>query len=237
MFINTRQRTLAPEIMDDFLLEGEELRNNLDEIAQINRLLGGNKATLSGVTTLLQKVAPGQTVTIADIGCGNGDMLRELSDYGKKHQLKLKLLGVDANKFTVNHALALSANYPDISYECIDVMDEAFGNISYDILLCTLTLHHFKTEEILQLMNRFRSNARVGIVINDLQRSALAYRLFQMVCFACRLGRISKEDGLTSILRGFKRKEILELSEKLNIVHYTLRWKWAFRYQWTISNL
>ncbi|GAA3929974.1 methyltransferase domain-containing protein [Chitinophaga oryziterrae] len=237
MFINTRQRTLAPEIMDDFLLEGDELKDNLDEIAQINRLLGGNKATLSGVAALLLQITPGQTITIADIGCGNGDMLRELSDYGKEHKLQLKLLGIDANNFTVSHATALSANYPDISYECIDVMDGSFEHISYDILLCTLTLHHFKTGEIIQLMNRFRRKARIGIVINDLQRSALAYRLFQLVCIVCRLGKISREDGLTSILRGFKRKEIVELSEKLNIVHYTLRWKWAFRYQWIISNL
>jgi len=237
MFMNTRQRTLAPEIMDDFLLEGDALKDNLDEIAKINRFLGGNKVTLNGVNTLLRQVTPGRTITIADIGCGNGDMLRELSDYGKKHKLQLKLLGIDANNFTISYATALSANYPDISYECINVMDGSFENISCDILLCTLTLHHFKTGEIIQLMNSFRRKARIGIVINDLQRSALAYRLFQLVCIICRLGKISAEDGLTSILRGFKRKEIVELSEKLNIVHYTLRWKWAFRYQWIISNL
>ncbi|SFD75972.1 2-polyprenyl-3-methyl-5-hydroxy-6-metoxy-1,4-benzoquinol methylase [Chitinophaga sp. CF118] len=237
MFINTRERTLAPEIMDDFLLEGEELRENLDEIAQINRLLGGNKATLSGVAVLLNKVPAGKEIVIADIGCGNGDMLRELAVYGRKHGLQLKLRGIDANNFAVRHATVLSANYPEISYECIDVMDEAFDRMPYDILLCTLTLHHFKTGEILQLMNRFLSNATVGIVINDLHRSALAYRLFHLISVVFRLGKISREDGLTSILRGFKRKEILELSESLNIVHYTLRWKWAFRYQWIISNL
>jgi SAM-dependent methyltransferase len=237
MSINTRERTLAAEIMDDFLLEGDELKDNLEEIAQINRLLGGNNATLSGVTALLKKVPVNRKIIIADIGCGNGDMLRELSAYGKKHQLTLQLVGVDANHFTVTHARELSANYPDITYECIDVMHESFGNISYDILLCTLTLHHFKTNEILQLMNRFRKTATIGIVVNDLQRSALAYRLFQLVCIVFRLGKISRNDGLTSILRGFKRNEIRELSEKLNIVHYTLRWKWAFRYQWIISNL
>jgi 2-polyprenyl-3-methyl-5-hydroxy-6-metoxy-1,4-benzoquinol methylase len=237
MFINTRQRTLAPEIMDDFLLEGAALRDNLDEIALINRLLGGNRVTLSGVATLLKKGAADKEITIADIGCGNGDMLRELAAYGRKQRLKLKLIGIDANSFTVKHAMTLSANYPEISYECIDVLSETFGNISYDILLCTLTLHHFKTGEILQLMNTFRSNASIGIVVNDLQRSGLAYRLFQLAGGLFRLGRISREDGLTSILRGFKRKELLELSEKLNIVHYTIRWKWAFRYQWIISNL
>jgi 2-polyprenyl-3-methyl-5-hydroxy-6-metoxy-1,4-benzoquinol methylase len=237
MFINTRNRTLAAEIMDDFEMKGDELTKSLDEIAQVNRLLGGNNVTLSGVKTLLQGISPEREITIADIGCGNGDMLRELAAFGKKHQLNLKLLGIDANYFTISHAKSLSANYTDISYECMDILDEAFREIDYDIVVCTLTLHHFKNDEILHLMKRFQEKAVIGIVINDLQRSALAYRLFQLFCAAFRLGKMSREDGLTSILRGFKRKEILELSEKLNIVHYTLRWKWAFRYQWIISNL
>ena len=43
MSINTKYRTDEPEIMDDFSLEGEELRDALDKIAKINQLLGGNK--------------------------------------------------------------------------------------------------------------------------------------------------------------------------------------------------
>jgi 2-polyprenyl-3-methyl-5-hydroxy-6-metoxy-1,4-benzoquinol methylase len=237
MFINTRRRTLAPEIMDDFLLEGEALRENLEEIAWINRLLGGNKVTIAGVDALLKKIAAGKEIVIADIGCGNGDMLRELADYGRKHKRNFKLLGIDANSFTINHAKELSAAYPEIQYACMNVQDAGFSEVYYDILLCTLTLHHFKTAEILQLMTRFVNNAGVGVVINDLQRSALAYRLFQLISFIFRLGSISREDGLTSILRGFKKDEITGLSQKLNIVHYTLRWKWAFRYQWVISKL
>jgi hypothetical protein len=34
--------------MDDFQLEGDELRDALDKIAKINQLLGGNKLTLLG---------------------------------------------------------------------------------------------------------------------------------------------------------------------------------------------
>lgn len=237
MFIDTRNRTLAAEIMDDFNMQGEELTKSLDEIALVNRLLGGNKVTLSGVATLLQGISPDRKIRIADIGCGNGDMLRELSAFGKKHRYNLELLGIDANSSTISHAKSLSQNYPDISYECMDILDDGFCRIDYDIVVCTLTLHHFKSAEVFRLMKRFQEKAVIGIVINDLQRSALAYRLFQLFCRIFRLGKVSREDGLTSILRGFKRKEILELSEKLNIVHYTLRWKWAFRYQWIISKL
>jgi 2-polyprenyl-3-methyl-5-hydroxy-6-metoxy-1,4-benzoquinol methylase len=36
-------------------------------------------------------------ITIVDVGCGNGDMLRTLADYGLQHNLKFNLIGVDAN--------------------------------------------------------------------------------------------------------------------------------------------
>ena len=75
----------------------------------------------------------------------------------------------------------------------------------------------------------------VEIVINDLQRSKISYRLFQVLCFVFRLNNMSKQDGLTSILRGFKKKELLDFSEKLKFKKYSIQWKWAFRYQWMIS--
>ena len=40
MSINTTYRTEESEIMDDFTLEGEELKDALDKIAKINQLLG-----------------------------------------------------------------------------------------------------------------------------------------------------------------------------------------------------
>ena len=43
------------------------------------------------------------------------------------------------------------------------------------------------------------------------------------------------EDGLTSVLRGFKRKELKNISEKLN-VNYQIQWKWAFRFLWILKN-
>jgi hypothetical protein len=103
--------------------------------------------------------------------------------------------------------------------------------------LCTLTLHHFKESEIFDIMTVFHTNATVGVIINDLQRSSLAYRLFQSLCFVFKLNTMSREDGLISILRGFKKKELIDFSEKLNFSNYTIKWKWAFRYQWIISKI
>ncbi len=235
ILINTNYRTNQSEIMDDFSMEGEMLREALDKIAKINQLLGGNQLTLQGVKQLIKGIAISKEIIIVDVGCGNGDMLRELAKYGQKQDLKFKLIGIDANNFTVNHARNLSSEYANISYRCEDIFEQSFQQLQYDIVLCTLTLHHFKDDEIITLLKVFQQKAKLGIVINDLQRSAISYRLFQALCFVFRLNEMSREDGLVSILRGFKKKELVAFSTLLQFKKYTIQWKWAFRYQWIIK--
>ena len=237
MLISTKYRTSNPEIMDDFAMEGETLKDALDKISKINRMLGGNKLTMDGVKALLKNSNKSEEITIVDVGCGNGDMLRSLADYAKKNKIKFKLIGIDANSFTVNYATKLSSNYLNINFINQDIFDKSFSDLKYDIVLCTLTLHHFNKDEILKLLKVFNDNSSIGIVINDLQRSAVAYRLFQILCSIFRLNKMTREDGLTSILRGFKKQELVEFSEKLNFKKYKINWRWAFRYQWIISKI
>ena len=236
MKINTKYRTNKVEIMDDFSLEGEELREALDKIAKINQLLGGNKLTLNGLKTFLSKKDKNTTFSIIDIGCGNGDMLRKIADYGTEKGYNFNLTGIDANAFTINHATNLSANYKNINYLCEDIFTLDAEKIHCDIILCTLTLHHFKEDEVIEILKIFKQVANLGIIINDLQRSALSYRLFQLLCVTFQLNRMSREDGLISILRGFKKNELIAFSKKLNFKNFSIQWKWAFRYQWIIQN-
>jgi 2-polyprenyl-3-methyl-5-hydroxy-6-metoxy-1,4-benzoquinol methylase len=235
LFLKTQHRTDDSEIMDDFNLEGDELKEALDKIAAINQLLGGNQLTLKGVEQLLKKVSASTTITIIDVGCGNGDMLRKLAEFGLNNNLYLELIGVDANRYTVNYAIDLSVKYPNIKYRCEDVFGESINELKCDIFLCTLTLHHFSNNEIIRLLTFFNKNAKLGFVVNDLHRNIIAYRLFQAFCFVFRLNEMSKEDGLTSILRGFKKEELIAFSERLRFEKYSIQWKWAFRYQWIVE--
>jgi 2-polyprenyl-3-methyl-5-hydroxy-6-metoxy-1,4-benzoquinol methylase len=235
MAVNTKYRTQEAEIMDDFSLQGEELRKALDQIARINQLLGGNKVILQGIKGLLKQSHQTKTIAITDIGCGNGDILRMLAKFGKKNKINFQLTGIDANEFTINYAKKLSKEYPNIEYKCVDIFSEDFKTIKYDIILCTLTLHHFTNEQILKIISIFSNNAETGIIINDLHRSKTAYRLFEVICVVFNLNSMSREDGLISILRGFRKKELVEFSKKLNFKNYTINWKWAFRYQWIIT--
>jgi 2-polyprenyl-3-methyl-5-hydroxy-6-metoxy-1,4-benzoquinol methylase len=237
MTINTTRRSDEEEEMDNFSMKGEILKDALDKIANINRLLGGNKVTLQGVKLLTNNLDTSKTLTVADLGCGNGDMLRMLADYGQKQGFKMKLVGIDANDFTINHARSLSTAYENISYHCSDIFSKDSQENIYDIILCTLTLHHFKDHEIDQLISDFLLKAKIGFIVNDLHRSAIAYYLFKALCFVFNLNEMSEKDGLVSILRGFKKSDLERFSVKFKFKNYTLKWKWAFRYQWIVKTV
>ena len=94
-------------------------------------------------------------------------------------------------------------------------------------------LHHFKEKELISFLKPVVKKAKQGIVVNDLHRHKLAYYLFRLLCITIKNKTII-EDGLTSVLRGFKRQELVDISNQLDI-NYQIRWKWAFRFQWILK--
>jgi 2-polyprenyl-3-methyl-5-hydroxy-6-metoxy-1,4-benzoquinol methylase len=233
MLVDTSNRSKEIEIMDDLEMSGELLINSLDQLAKINKWLGGNTITIDGIKTILKDQVKDRTISIVDLGCGNGDLLRKIADYGRENNYKFQLLGIDANQATVDYAVQLSAKYPEIVYQKEDVLSEEFTKHTYDIATCTLFLHHFEDEIALNFIQTLLKNAEIGVVVNDLHRHRLAYYLFNLLTSVIK-NRMTREDGLTSILKAFKRKDLEGFSKKLNFKS-TITWRWAFRYQWIIN--
>ena len=236
MFINTTYRSTQQEEMDDLSMEGDLLQHTLDQLVLINKRLGGNKATINGLHTLLKTQPKDVTISIVDLGCGSGDILRAVADYGRKNSFTFNLTGIDANAYTVNYARKLSVNYPEISYINMDVQEAAFSGIPFDMVITTLFLHHFTDQEIERLLIPVVKKARIGVVINDLHRSKTAYFLFKVISLFIKNPMV-KKDGAISVLRGFKKNELITISKKLNNTVSSVRWKWAFRYQWIIKKV
>ncbi len=234
MKLNTKHRLDRREIMDDFDLQGMELKKTLKDLDRINKWLGGNKITLKGLEKIFDKTTHQQPLRILDIGCGNGSLLREVAQFGRKKGIKMKLLGIDANKHAIGIARKNTREFPEISFDALDVFSEKFRNLEADVILCTLTLHHFRDEEIENLLEIFVGVAKQGIVINDLQRSKTAYRLFKAFCAVFIRNDIAKKDGLTSILRAFKKGDLQWYGRNLKVSQQKISWKWAFRYQWVL---
>ncbi|WP_375325382.1 methyltransferase domain-containing protein [Flagellimonas sp. GZD32] len=220
--------------MDDFSMKGELLRDSLDKLGKINKWLGGNHVTLDGLRQLLKNQPKEKVYTIVDLGCGHGDILRLIADYGRKNNFSFNLIGIDANEDAIDYAVELSEDYDELSFTNMDVFSEEFQALDYDIVLSTLFLHHLNQGEIQQLLKKINSKATLGIVINDLHRSRMAYGLFKVLGLVVSNPMIV-QDGLTSILRAFKRQELENISKQLNLKSQ-ICWKWAFRYQWLIRS-
>jgi hypothetical protein len=232
-WINTKFRTNVEEIMDDFSIDGALLQDTLDKLATINKWLGGNVSTINGIKKLLKDQPKEKNIKIIDLGCGGGDILRDIAKFGQKGGYNFELIGIDANKNATDYATLLSSNHSNIRFVHCDVFSEEFKLMEYDIVITTLFLHHFKENQLLDLMDYLLTKSNIGLVVNDLHRHRLAYYLFKFITIPIK-NKMITEDGLTSVLRGFKRRELVALSVQLN-ANYKLKWKWAFRYQWILK--
>lgn len=235
ILVDTKYRTGEEEIMDDFSLRGDALKRTLKDLDKINRWLGGTSITMDGIQEILAGADVKGQVRIVDVGCGNGSMLREIARFGRKKDLMMDLVGIDANPFAIEIAREEAKRFPEISFEHMDVFSEAFDQVHGDIILCTLTLHHFKDEEIQCLLQSVAERTAMGIVINDLQRSRMAYYLFQLFCRVFIDNELARKDGLTSIRRSFRKKDLEAYCRNLELGSRRIRWKWAFRYQCVLT--
>ena len=116
-FISTKYRTDKEELMDDFSIGGDLLRDTLDKLENINRWLGGNKVTITGLKTILKNHSKNQEISIVDIGCGHGDILRDVAIFGRKNGFIFKLIGVDANPTAISYATNCQKNIQKLVFK------------------------------------------------------------------------------------------------------------------------
>jgi len=230
-----KYRSEQEEIMDDLDFQGEEMKNLLKDLKIVNKWLGGNNITIDGLQKLLKNHPKNKSITLLDIGCGDGELLRKCSDFGEKNNFNFKCIGLDFNENILKVAKKQSNNYPNISFEKVDVFlnEELIPNC--DIALCTLFLHHFKNEKIKSLLNVLLEKSYIGLIINDLQRSKEAFYLFKIVCKLFLSTETARHDGLVSIARGFKKSELEIFSKEIPNQKSDIHWCWAFRYQWILK--
>jgi 2-polyprenyl-3-methyl-5-hydroxy-6-metoxy-1,4-benzoquinol methylase len=232
LIINTTQRTKETEIMDDFSLRGPVLHDTLRKLSLINKWLGGNEVTISGLKKLLLRHPKNKSISILDLGCGGGDTLRVVSKFGRKAGYSFELTGIDANPDVIEYAKSQAIDDEHINFLACNIFSREFKLLDYDLVICSLFLHHFDEEQLFELLTFILRKTSMGILVNDLHRNSIAYLLFKSLGMFISNEMVVK-DGLTSIRRGFKYEELKQLSERIES-DYEISWKWAFRYQWLI---
>lgn len=223
-------RSEAVEIMDDLSCSGPVVDQTLKELEFINTWLGGNAVTLNGLHKVLTQCSS-TSISVADLGCGGGDMLMLISKKLREKDISPTLTGIDANPNIVAFAELNTESHPEITFKALDVFAKEFRQESFDIVFATLFFHHFTREQLIDLFSHLHRTTRCGIVINDLHRHPLAYYSIKILTKLFSKSSMVINDAPLSVHRGFKRAELKDILAAAGITTYSLTWKWAFRWQ------
>ena len=234
MLIDFTKRSNQPELMDDFQEGRENLQIVFDDINRVNTILGGGSITVHAVADLIQ-ANPQESYTIIDMGCGDGHILREVAKFCNKRAIDSRLIGIDLNTEALQLAKEASHAYPEIEYQHRDILELQVADLNCDIVINTLTMHHFKDKDLVIFLKKFNQLARIGVVINDLQRSRWAYYLFKAFSLIFIKSETAKIDGLISISKGFIKSDLIQYAKSLPDLQHEIKWRWAFRYVWIMQ--
>lgn len=225
---NFNERSSLLELLDRDDIPFNDIQLNMKELDRINTLLGGHAITLAGIKRILTHKKTAGPVRICEIGCGGGDNLRVIHEWSKRNNRDVILMGVDINPHCINYAQSRKENI-GIDFVCSNYKDVAFKQQPH-IIFSSLFCHHLNHNEFIEMLQWCNTNAGVGYFINDLQRHPLAYHSIKLLTTIFSTSYLVKHDAPISVLRGFSRTELIDLFKKAGIAHYSINWKWAFRW-------
>jgi len=218
-------RAVSLELLDQPGIPAADIKRNLYELSIINQKLGGHAITLDGFFRLANKQ---NQIQVCEVGCGGGDNLKAIEKKAKKLFPGLSFTGVDINADCIQ--VAENINWEKPARFLVNDYKKVHFESKPDIIFCSLFCHHFKENEIIDMFRWMSKNAGSGFFINDLHRHPLAYHSIRLLTSLFSRSYLVKNDAPLSVLRGFKKKELVVLLNKAGISNYTIRWKWAFRW-------
>ncbi|MDA2934707.1 methyltransferase domain-containing protein [Acidobacteria bacterium AH-259-D05] len=232
--IDLSKRSNAPEIIDAPNLSRSEWDVILRELRLANRWLGGSRAVVKELKSLVQELSQEEQGTreirIVDFGSGSADIPMALVAWARRKGYSIQVLAVDIDSSVCKIAQYHTRYFPEIVILQGDVQRSFLKEGSCDLILCSAFLHHFGNEKIMRLLEDFRLRARKGIVISDLHRHLLAYVGIRLLTALLSRSKAIRHDGPLSVLKGFRREEIQSIVGGTGIEGTRLKWRWAFRY-------
>ena len=193
MFTSSRRR-IEHEILDEQTPEAG--RRSLRDLVRINRYFGGHEALRSA----LRRVAPADPFTVLDVGAASGDS-------GEAMRGIFPQASVTSLDYKMHHLQG--ASHPKLAGDAFQL---PFRPDSFDVVACSLFLHHFTDEQVVALLKQFGSVARRAVLVNDLERNRLAYHFLPATRFLFGWDRITLHDGPVSVQAAFTEHELQALA-------------------------
>ena len=201
------ERVVEEEWLDSDLGTPEEIDSALHAITLANRRFGGVGLHARLLRRALASVFQETPAHILEVASGRADVLQAaLLRLGCVVDVTL----LDRSAVHLPDPSSWSAQLRRPRVLAGDALDLPFPDSSVDIVSCCLFLHHLEPPQIIRYLAEAQRVARVAVVINDLERSAIHYRLARLNRIIDR-SRISRHDGPVSVRRAYTRGELASM--------------------------
>lgn len=203
----TPARRRGFEILDDPGVDPAVRERSIDDVVCSNRWLGGRRAAVLAVQSILGELGP--RASMLDVGTGLADIPSRVTDAARHAGVAVTAIGVDRA-----HGLLVRAR-PRLAHAvCADAQALPFRDASVDLVMCSQALHHFDDASAVSVARELDRVAKHFVIVSDLRRSWVAALGFWIVSFPLRFHRVTRHDGVTSVLRGFTRAELRCIIER-----------------------
>ena len=194
------KRLILPELLDS--LPPEKARGSLGDLVRINQRWGGH----STLRRLLREVVPGSgRFSVLDVGAASGDM-------GACIRRWYPGASVTSLDYVESHlAKAGGARIAG------DAFRLPFRPGSFDYVFCSLFLHHFTDEEVVELLRGFGEVARKAVLVIDLERHPIPYYFIAWSRPLLGWDPVTVHDGAISVEAAFRREELEELARRAGL--------------------
>ena len=176
---------------------------------------------------------PGEgPLTILDIAAGSGDRAIRLASHAKRCGVSIMIDGCDISPTAVIFATdeAAVANYDNVRFFECDALQQPFPQPKYDVVMCSLFLHHLNNADAILLLQRMRAAATQLVLVDDLRRTRLGYWLAWLGCRILTRCHVVHVDGPMSVEGAFTSNEALGIAAKAGLQFATLEHHWPQRF-------
>jgi SAM-dependent methyltransferase len=217
----------APELLDASYHDAVELEQSLDQVAEVNRLLGGQRAVWLALKPLL---APAPATTVLDLGTGSADLPLAIWRRAAQEGLDVRVTATDLHPQMREIARRRTLDVDAVEIGAADALDLPYRNDAFDVVLLSLTLHHFEHADQVRALREAARVARRSIIVNELERCRPNYWGARLLAATrWRGNRLTRHDGPLSVLRAFTPAELASLAAEAGLGECTVDRRYFFR--------
>ncbi|MDQ3657913.1 MAG: methyltransferase domain-containing protein [Chloroflexota bacterium] len=210
------------ELMDEKIEDMDELAENFRDIQRVNGLLGGTAIVLRHLPSLMAGIPAGRPVTILDLATGSADIPVAVVRWASRRKRDISIIASDYSPPILELARAQSAAYPEISLERFDARSVPLPDNYVDIVLCSLSLHHFDPDQAVRVLSEMHRLGRHGFILNDLRRGRLGFVGAWLASRVTTRNRLTRNDAPLSVRRAYTPPELTVLLDRAGIEDATI---------------